>query len=95
MFRTVFPSIIRSSKLHILVWQQARVKQMLLPAASRDEIELHAVPSVKNLLKQQTLKQLKSVQLDKVLHMWCTAMCSEGNPMTRPMISKKSYIFFR
>jgi len=32
MFRTVFPSTIRSSKLHIR--QQACVKQLLLPAAS-------------------------------------------------------------
>jgi len=37
MFRTVFPSIIRSSKLHIQ--QQAYVKQLLLPAASGDEME--------------------------------------------------------
>jgi hypothetical protein len=34
MFRTVFPFIIRSSKLHIQ--QQAYVKQLLLPAASGD-----------------------------------------------------------
>jgi hypothetical protein len=32
MFRTVFPSIIRSSELY--VQQQAYVKQILLPAAS-------------------------------------------------------------
>ena len=38
VFRTVFPSIIRSSKLHIQ--QQAYVKQLLLPAASGDETEL-------------------------------------------------------
>ena len=45
MFRTVFPSVIRRSKLHI--WQQAYVKQLLLPAASRDEMELqfHFVPT--------------------------------------------------
>ena len=30
MFRTVFPSIIRSSKLHI--WQKAYVKQLLIAA---------------------------------------------------------------
>jgi hypothetical protein len=41
MFRTVFPSIIRSSKLHI--WQQAYVKQLLPPAAIGDEME-HLVP---------------------------------------------------
>jgi len=36
MFRTVFPSIIRSSRLHIQ--QQAYVKQLLLPAASSLEL---------------------------------------------------------
>jgi len=34
MFRTVFPSIVSSSKLHIR--QQAYVKQLLLPTASGD-----------------------------------------------------------
>ena len=45
MFRTVFPSIIRSSRPHIQ--QQAYVKQLLLPAASGDEMELsfHLVPA--------------------------------------------------
>ena len=38
MFRTVFPSIIRSSKLYIR--QQAHVKQLLLPAVSGNEIEM-------------------------------------------------------
>ena len=38
MFRTVVSSIIRSSKLHIQ--QQAYVKQLLLPAAIGDEMEL-------------------------------------------------------
>ena len=38
MFRTVFPSIIRSSKLHIR--QQAYVKQLLLSAASGHEMEI-------------------------------------------------------
>jgi hypothetical protein len=40
MFRTVFPSIIRSSRLHIH-WQVC-VNQLLLPAASRDEVELQS-----------------------------------------------------
>jgi len=49
MFRTVFPSIIRSSKLHIR--QQACIKELLLPAASGDEMELQfdnnqSVPAV-------------------------------------------------
>jgi len=38
IFRTVFPSIIRSSRLHIQ--QQAYVKQLLLPAASGNELEM-------------------------------------------------------
>jgi hypothetical protein len=37
MFRTVFPYIIRSSRLHIQ--QQVYVKQILLPAASGDELK--------------------------------------------------------
>jgi len=41
MFRTAFPSIIRSSRLHIQ--QEAYVKQLLLPAASGDEMELQFV----------------------------------------------------
>jgi len=41
MFRTVFPSIIRSSKLRIQ--QQMYVKQPLLPAAIGDEME-HLIP---------------------------------------------------
>jgi hypothetical protein len=44
MFQTVFPSIIRSSRLYIQ--QQANFKQILLPAASGDEIE-HLVPARK------------------------------------------------
>jgi hypothetical protein len=45
MFRAVVPSIIRSSRLHIQ--QQAYVKQLLLPAASGDEMEVsfHVVPA--------------------------------------------------
>jgi hypothetical protein len=39
VFRTVFPSIIRSSRLRIQ--QQVYVKQLLLPAAIGDEMELH------------------------------------------------------
>jgi hypothetical protein len=29
------------------------------------------------------------MQLDKVLHMWCTEMRNEGKPMTVPIISEK------
>ena len=44
MFRTVFPSIIRSSRLY--VQQQAYVKQILLLLANGNEMELqfHLVP---------------------------------------------------
>jgi hypothetical protein len=45
--------------------------------------------SVKNLFKQQIVKHLKSVQLDKALHTWCTEMRAEGKPMTVPIISEK------
>jgi len=38
MFRTIFPSVVRSSKLH--TQQQAYVTHLLLPAASGDEMEL-------------------------------------------------------
>jgi len=50
MFRTVFPSIIRSSRLHIQ--QQAYVKQLLIPAASGDEMEMefHLVPASSSCL---------------------------------------------
>ena len=43
MFRTVVPSIIRSSKLHIR--QQAYVKQLLLPAGSGEEMERSSISS--------------------------------------------------
>ena len=42
MFRKVFPSIIRSSRLYIL--QQAYAKQILLTA---DKMEFHLVPASK------------------------------------------------
>jgi len=42
MFRTAFPSIIRSSKLRI---QRRYVKQLLLPAAIGDEMELRSISS--------------------------------------------------
>ena len=47
-FRTVFLSIVRSSKLHI--WQQAYVKQLLLPAASRDEMEWNGTAGTSSCL---------------------------------------------
>jgi hypothetical protein len=47
MFRTVSPSIIGSSRLHIQ--QQAYVKQLLLPAASGNEMEIYLVPTSKQV----------------------------------------------
>ena len=38
-----------------------------------------------NHLWQQTLKEPKLAQLDEA-HKWFTAMCSEGKPMTGPMV---------
>jgi hypothetical protein len=43
MFWTVFPSVIKSLRLHIQ--QQAYVKQLLLSAASGDEMELSSILS--------------------------------------------------
>jgi hypothetical protein len=45
---------------------------------------------VKGFFKQQTLKPSKLVKLDKVLHKWFTATCSEGNRVTGPMIIEKA-----
>ena len=50
--------------------------------------------SVKDILKQQTLKEPKFTQLDKLLYQWLTAMRSEGKPMTGPMIIEKAVFFF-
>jgi hypothetical protein len=43
-----------------------------------------------DVLKQQTLKVPKLAKLDKEFYMWFTAMHSEGQPMTRPMIIEKA-----
>jgi hypothetical protein len=40
------------------------------------------------------LKESKLVQLDKVLYKWFTAMHSEGNPVTGPMIIEKAKSFY-
>ena len=49
--------------------------------------------SVKGLIKQQTLKEPEFAQLDKVLCKWFTAVHSEANPMTGPMIIEKAKFF--
>jgi hypothetical protein len=45
---------------------------------------------VKDLFKQQTLKQSKLTQLNRMFYEWFTAMCSEGKPGTRPMRIEKA-----
>jgi hypothetical protein len=49
------------------------------PAIQKQNGQLQSFIKVKLKcpLKQQTLKQPKSAQLDKVLYKWFTAMCSE------------------
>ena len=54
MFQTGFPSIIRSSKLHIR--RQAFVRPILLPAASLAEMELQFIlPRNKQIEKRRIL----------------------------------------
>jgi hypothetical protein len=47
-----------------------------------------------SLFKQQTLKQPTLGHLDKVLCKWFTAMHSEGQPVTGPMITEKDKSFY-
>ena len=54
MFRTAFPSVIRSSRLHIQ--QQAYVKQLLLPAASGDEM-FHLSETCRALYKNKKFEK--------------------------------------
>jgi hypothetical protein len=49
--------------------------------------------SVKDDLKRQTLKVPKVAQLNKELYMCFTAVHSEGNPMTGPLIIDKPKSF--
>jgi hypothetical protein len=49
---------------------------------------------VKDLSKQQTLKEPKLAQLDKVLYKWFTATCSKGKPMTGLTIMEKANTFY-
>jgi len=43
---------------------------------------------VQDLVKQQTLKEPKLAQLDKVLYKLFTAMCTKGKPVMEPTIEK-------
>ena len=42
----------------------------------------------------ETLKDPKFAQLDMVLYRWFTAMCSEGKPVTEPLIIDKAQSFY-
>jgi hypothetical protein len=49
---------------------------------------------VKGLFKGQTLKQQPKLgQMDSMFYKWFTEMCSEGKPMTGPMIFEKAKSF--
>jgi len=43
---------------------------------------------------QATDREPKLAQVDKVVYKWFTAMCSEGKPMTGPMIIEKANVFY-
>ena len=45
---------------------------------------------MKDLFRQQTLKEPKLVQLHKVLYKWFTEMCSDGTAMTVRMVIEKA-----
>jgi len=43
---------------------------------------------VQDLVKQQTLKEAKLAQMDKVLYKLLTATCTKGKPVMEPTIEK-------
>jgi hypothetical protein len=49
--------------------------------------------SVKDILMQQTLKGSKFIQFEQVLYKRLTAMCTEGKPVTEPVIIEKLSLF--
>jgi hypothetical protein len=51
-----------------------------------------ACESVKDVLKQQTLKGPRLIQ--GVVCKWLTLMCSEGKPVTEPMIIEGAKSFY-
>jgi hypothetical protein len=59
MFRTVFSSIIRSSRLHIQ--QQAYVKQLLLPAVIGNEMELVLCSLELLMIDGKTIQNMYSI----------------------------------
>jgi hypothetical protein len=54
--------------------------------------QLHRVKSVKDFSSNETLKQPKLSQLNKVLYKWFTVMHSDRKPVTGP-ITKKAVFF--
>lgn len=63
------------SNIHYIKKQK---DQLLLITASNE--------SVKDLLRQETLEQPKSVQLDEILYKWFTGIHPDEKPITGPMI---------
>ncbi|GBM70630.1 Jerky [Araneus ventricosus] len=61
----------------------------------KDELMKFASQSVttEKLASRQTLKKPKLEQLDSVLFKWFSAVCSEGKPVTGPMIVEKAKKF--
>jgi hypothetical protein len=51
---------------------------------------VHGIQWKNGLFKQQTLKQPKLAQLEKVLYKWFTAMYSKGKPVTAYMLIEKA-----
>jgi Tc5 transposase DNA-binding domain. len=48
---------------------------------------------VSRAFSSDTLKQPNLVQFDRVLYKWFTTACSEGKPVTGPMIIKEVKFF--
>jgi hypothetical protein len=51
--------------------------------------------SIKGLIKQQTSKQPKLVQLDKMSYKWLTEMHPDGKFVTGPTIEKQSVLMIK
>jgi hypothetical protein len=78
MFRAVFPSIIRSSGLYIQ--QQAYAKQILLHAASGDEVEIHSSSisfslASENEMSNEISKEIFAIAVFSYAVVMCTEIC--------------------
>jgi hypothetical protein len=63
----------------------------------KDQLRLFMVAceSMKDILKQQTLKGPRLIQFEQgVVCKWLTLMCLEGKPMTEPMIIEGAKSFY-